>query len=149
MERREQEVARSVAGEDAAGPVAAVGGRREAQQEDPRLRVTEARHGPAPVGLVAEARHLLAGDAFAPLDQARAPTARDDLVGERGDPVAHFSSSRSNRRETTASPMIPITDRYSTWTSRIGLIAPTVSERMRSTPWYSGVSRTTTCSTGG
>ena len=39
--------------------------------------------------------------------------------------------------------------RYATWTSRTGEIAPTVSERMRSTPWYSGVSRTNSWSAGG
>ena len=36
VERRPQEVARRVAGEDPAGPIAAVGGGREPDQEDPR-----------------------------------------------------------------------------------------------------------------
>ena len=138
-----------IAGEDPAGPVAAVRGRRQPQQQDPRIRVAEPRQRPAPVRLVAEPRDLLDGDPLAPLDQPRTPPARDDLAGQRrkGRPVrAHLSRSLSSRRDVTASPISPITDRYATWTSRIGLIAPTVSDRMRSTPWYSGVRRTTTCS---
>ena len=84
-------------------------------------------HRPAPVGLVAEARDLLAGDPLAPLDQPRTAPALDDLgVSAASAPVGHaasavyFSSSRSSRRETTRSPTIPITVRYTTWISRIG-----------------------------
>ena len=79
MHRLEQEVARGVAGEHATGPVAAVGGRRKPDNENPGLLVTETRHRPAPVGLVAETGHLLARDLLAPRDQPRAAPALDDL----------------------------------------------------------------------
>ena len=79
VHRREQEVARRVAGEHPPGPVAAVRGRRQPDEQDPRVRIAEPRHRPAPVRLVAEARHLLAGDLLPPRDEPRAATARDDL----------------------------------------------------------------------
>ena len=41
-------------------------------------RVAEARHGPAPVVLVAERGPLLARDPLAPLDEARAARGSDD-----------------------------------------------------------------------
>ena len=106
------------------------------------VRVAEARHRPAPVRLVAEARDLLARDLLAPLDEPRAAPALDDLRGQRArgplDPrraIGYFSSSLSSRRDVTTSPMRPMTARYATWTSRTGEMAPTESERMRSTPW--------------
>jgi hypothetical protein len=81
MQRGEEEVARPVAGEDPSGPVAAVGRRRQPDDEDPRGRVPESRHRPAPVLLVRERRPLLPGHALAPLDQSRAATAgRDPLL---------------------------------------------------------------------
>ena len=58
MQRREQPVARAVAGEHAAGAVAAVRGRGEPQDDDRRRRVAEARHRPAPVGLAGERARL-------------------------------------------------------------------------------------------
>ena len=48
---------------------------------------------------------------------------------------AYLSSSLSSRRDVIASPITPMIVRYATWTSRIGEIAPTVSDRIRSTPW--------------
>ena len=157
MQRRPQEVTRGIAGEDTAGPVAAVRRRRQAKDEDPRVRVAEARDRPAPVLLVAEPRDLLPGDELAPRDQPRAAPTGDDLGGQRRQGGAvrghvragYFSSSLSSRRDTTNSPANPMTSRYATWTSRIGEIAPTVRDRMRSTPWYSGVSRTITCNASG
>ena len=71
VHRPPQEVARGVAGEHAPGPVAAVRGRREADEQDLRARVAEARHRPAPVRLVAEARDLDPRLLLAPRDQAR------------------------------------------------------------------------------
>ena len=85
MERGPQEVARRVAGEDAPGPVAAVGRRREPDEQDPRLRVAEPRQRTAPVGLIPESGDLLARDELAPGDEPRAAAADDDLVGQGGE----------------------------------------------------------------
>jgi len=84
MERRPQEVAARVAGEHPPGPVAAVRRRREAEDEDPGVRVAEARQWPAPVRLVAEARDLLARHQLPPGDETRAAEAADDVVVEAG-----------------------------------------------------------------
>ncbi len=137
IQRRPQEVTGRVPGEDPSRPVSAVGRGCQTHQEDPRVRIAKARHRPAPVRLVTKSRDLLARHAFPPFDEARTPPAHDDLGGEgreRG-PVGHWRSSLSSRRETRYRPAKPITSRYTTWTSRIGEIAPIVSARMRSTPW--------------
>ena len=143
VHRREQEVARRVAGEHPPGPVAAVRRRRQPDEQDPRVRIAEPRHRPPPVRLVAEARHLLAGDLLPPLDQPRTQAARDDLrrqgletrppLGRRR--PRYLSSSRSSRRDTTSSPTIPITPRYTTWSRSSHPTTPTAIERSRSTPW--------------
>ena len=83
MQRREQEVARAVAGEDPAGPVAAVRGRREPEDQHARGGIAEPLHRPAPVVPVAERRPLLARHLLAPLDQPRAAAAVDDRLIER------------------------------------------------------------------
>ena len=101
------------------GPVAAVGRRREADEEDPRVRVAEPGHRPTPVRLVAEAGDLLARDLLAPRDEPRAAPARDDLGGQRREappagsprPEPYLSRSLSSRRATTTSPPIPMTAR--------------------------------------
>ena len=84
VEAGEQEVAGAVAGEDAAGAVAAVRGGGEAHDQEPRPRVAEAGHGPAPVLLVPEALHLrprhLAAPARAGAGSARSGRRR----GSRG-----------------------------------------------------------------
>jgi hypothetical protein len=78
VHRGEEPVARAVAGKDPAGAVAAVRRRREAEDQDARRGVAEARHGPAPVLLVSERGALLACNPLAPLDQPRAaPAGRD------------------------------------------------------------------------
>ena len=96
MQRRHQEVARAadaVAGEHAAGPVGAVRGRREADDEQPGARIAEAGNRPGPVGLVAIRAPLLASDARAVRAQARTALAGDDLV------VDHLQGgSRVHRR---------------------------------------------------
>ena len=84
MHRAEQQVAAAVAGEHPAGAVRAVGGRRQPEHDDPGRRVAEARHRPAPVDVVAERGALGASDLLAPLDEARAGAAADDLIGDRG-----------------------------------------------------------------
>ena len=82
VHRPEQPVARAIAGEHAPGPVAAVGRRREADDEDLRGRVAEARHRAAPVVLVGVGRPLLGRHLLPPGHQPRAGPARHDLGGD-------------------------------------------------------------------
>src|SRR5262249_43735624 len=89
MERGHQKVARAagaVTGEDATGAVGAVRGRREADEQQARAGIAEARHRSSPVGLVLERAPLLARDARAAGAQARAAIARDDLRADRVEP---------------------------------------------------------------
>ena len=76
MHRPEQPIARAIAGEHPPGAVGAVGRRRQAEHQDPRLRIAEAGDRPTPVHLVAERRPLLDGDLLAPRDQPRAQATR-------------------------------------------------------------------------
>ena len=76
----EQPVARAVAGEHAAGAVAAVGRGRQAEDEDARGGIAEAGDRAAPVLLAGERRALLARHLLAPRDQPRAAPAGDDLL---------------------------------------------------------------------
>src|ERR687894_1526209 len=85
VERREEEVTRAVAGEDATGPVGAVGGGGEPEEDDPCSRVAEAGDRAAPVSLARVGCPLLAGDLLAPLNEPRAATTRDDLRLERSE----------------------------------------------------------------
>ena len=84
VQRREQPVAGAVAGEDPAGPVAAVGRRRQPDDEHPRLGAPPAGDRPAPVGLVGERPALLDRDVLAPPHQPRAGSAHRDLGVELG-----------------------------------------------------------------
>ena len=86
MEGGEEEVARSVAGEEPTRAVGPVGRWGEAEDDDPRPGVTEAGDGPAPVALVPVSCLLLPGDLLAPLDEARAKAAGGYLPFERGEP---------------------------------------------------------------
>ncbi len=79
----EEEVARAVAREETARAVRSVGGGGESQYHDPRPWVSEAGDGTAPVLLIRVSRLLLAGDLLAPLDEARAASAGNDLRFER------------------------------------------------------------------
>ena len=105
VERGEDEVAAAVAGEDPPGPVAAVRGRRQADDENGRFRVSPAGDGTAPVllgpeGLAAGDRHLLP-----PLDQPGAGPAdrlpRDQL-GQRPRVARELSDLRSGGRDGRA-----------------------------------------------
>ncbi len=80
MHRPPQEVARRVAREHASGPVAAVSGRRQPDQHDPRVRVAVPGHRPGPVGLGPEAGDLHARLLLAPRDETRA----GEAVADRG-----------------------------------------------------------------
>jgi hypothetical protein len=117
MEGRPQEVAARIAGEDAAGPVAAVRGRRKAEYQDPGVGIAEARERPRPVRLAGEPPWRLARRLLAPRDESRTPNADDDLtldLRETRGPLerrrrAYLSRSLSSRRETTAMPTRPST----------------------------------------
>ena len=83
-----------VTGEDAARAVAAVGGRREPDEQEPRRGIAEAGHRPSPVDVVAMPRDLRACHLLAPFDQSwAAPTGRDVR-----DHVPQAPVGRSDRR---------------------------------------------------
>ena len=86
MHRAEQELTAAVAREHPAGAVRAVGGRRQAEDDDAGRRVAEPRHRTAPVDVVAERGALGSSDLLAPFDEPRAGPAADDLIGDRSEP---------------------------------------------------------------
>ncbi len=88
---------RSIAGEDAPGPVRAVRRGRQADDEHPRLRVAEARHRPAPVDLVAVRGFLLRGDALAVGAKPCAAVAGDDLFPRCGECSRHGINTQLTR----------------------------------------------------
>ena len=97
MERGHQEVARAadaVAGEHAAGPVGAVGGRRQADDQQPRAADRRSRAPAAPSRSSSrKARRFSRPTALAVLAQARAALARDDrLAGRRRAAESHVAS---------------------------------------------------------
>src|SRR6266540_2290769 len=96
-----------VAGEDAAGAVAAVGGGRQAEDEQARGGVAEAGHRPAPVVPVPEGGALLPGDLLAPGDQARAPAALDQLPVEPLQFVARGHRDSLPRQRGKIIPPVP------------------------------------------
>src|SRR6266498_3224241 len=106
-QRGEQPVAGAVAGEDAAGAVAAVGGGRQAEDEQARGGVAEAGHRPAPVVPVPEGGALLPGDLLAPGDQARAPAALDQLPVEPLQFVARGHRDSLPRQRGKIIPPVP------------------------------------------
>ena len=123
LERRHQEVAGcadAVAGEHAAGPIGAVGGGRQAQDQDARLRIAKARDRPRPIDVVPERRLPRPPDIQAIGAQPRALLAANDGVPngrQRGRTVsaksAHVLSLQhvtSGRRRPDAfnSPPIPL-----------------------------------------
>ena len=136
VQRGEQEVARAVAGEDAAGAVGAVRGRRQAEDQHARRRVAEAGDRAAPVVPVAERRALLARDELAPLDEPRAGAAGRDLGFERLERGAHTALARGGAAPTRPSTSRPITGSSSrmsagslvrSWREASSTIAPTIA----------------------
>ena len=85
MHRAEQELAAAVAREHPAGAVRAVRCRGQAEDDDTGGRVAEPRHRATPVDVVAERGALGSSHLLAPLDEARAGPAADDLMGDRGE----------------------------------------------------------------
>ena len=84
MKGREQEVPRAVAGEHPARPVGSMGGRRQADYQDPGTVVAEPGHGTTPVVLIPVGGSLLPGHLLAPCHQAGARTTGDDLFMYQG-----------------------------------------------------------------
>src|SRR5206468_9486311 len=70
-----QPIAARIAREDPSGPIPAVSGRRQADDEQSRAGIAEPGHGSSPVLLVAEGSALLDGHAPAVGPQARAALA--------------------------------------------------------------------------
>jgi hypothetical protein len=83
VERAEEEVSRTVAGEEAAGAVGSVGGWSQAEDDHPGFRVSEPRDRTAPVFLAGVSSLFVAGDLFAPLDEAWTVPAGGYLLFER------------------------------------------------------------------
>src|SRR5436190_11641307 len=86
MESRHQEVAGAadaITREHAAGPVRPVRGRREADEEQMRIRIPETRNRPGPIGFVRECAALLTPDLQAVRAEAYAAVAPDDRITRR------------------------------------------------------------------
>ncbi len=79
VERPEEEIAGLVSGEDPAGAVSAVRGRREADDEEPSAGVSERRQRAAPVALATKAARCALDRLLSPGDQSRATPAGNDL----------------------------------------------------------------------
>src|SRR5262245_29317038 len=75
-----EEIAGTVAGEDATSAVAAVGRRRQTADKHAGRWITKAGHGASPVFLIAESSPLLARRLLAPLHQPRAARTGDDAL---------------------------------------------------------------------
>src|SRR3990172_8766560 len=109
MERLDEGVSAAIAGEHPSGPIAAVCGRGQPQDEQSRSPVAEAGQRlapvvPVPVGLALLARHLLA-----PLNQTRAAAAGDDLALEcLPRPVGRSALVVSHRSQLPGSPNLSV-----------------------------------------
>jgi len=93
VERSHQEITRAaptVAGEHASRTVAAVGGWRQAEDQDSGERIAESRDGTAPVRVASERGPLLACDALTVLAQTRTAVAgHDPLMNENQSVVGY------------------------------------------------------------
>src|SRR5690606_12695317 len=94
VQRRVQEVPRAVTGEHPPGPVGAVGGRGQADDDDRGVRVAEGRDRLAPVLLVPEGGPLLPGHLLPPLHQAGARPAGDHLLLQPAELLVHPPEGR-------------------------------------------------------
>jgi len=80
VEGCEEKIAGTVAGEDAAGAVAAVSGGGEPENEELRVRIAETGDGSAPISPIAEGAAFFLGDFFAVDNEARALATGDDFL---------------------------------------------------------------------
>jgi len=76
----EEKITGAVAGEDAAGAIPTVGGGGEPENQELRVRITEAGDRFAPVDPIAKGAAFFLGDFFAVDDEARAFAAGDDFL---------------------------------------------------------------------
>ena len=123
VQRAKKPVARRVAGENATGAIAAVRGGREAENEQPRIFVAEARNRSAPINPVAKLAFFFARDALAIFDESRAKCAANDARVDRNNAVARRIVRRilsvfrwkifvwKNRRAHFLASFFPITRR--------------------------------------
>src|SRR4029450_10503266 len=103
VQRREQPVAAAVSGEDAAGPVAAVRGRCEANDEQTRTRIAPTGDRTAPVRLIGERAAAIRGHLLPPGHQAWAGSAHRAARGQVGEIAGRAAAqSRSSPRPTRA-----------------------------------------------
>ena len=101
VQRGEQPVAAAVAGEDPAGPVAAVRGRRQPDDQQPALPGRPSRRSAGPsTARSANDRAPLDGDLLAPLHQPRAGAAHRD-ASRRGRPASPRREPVGVRRRAT------------------------------------------------
>jgi hypothetical protein len=80
---REQEVAGPIARENSSSPVAAVCGRRKADDQNAGLGIAEPRDRSLPVFLPREARRRMGRGLVTPCDKTRTPNTFDDLYFDR------------------------------------------------------------------
>ena len=106
MKRRVEKVARGVAGEDAAGAVAAVRGGSEAHHEQARLRVAETGHRPGPVGLVPITGDFHSSGLRAPAAKPWALLATHDVVTNSGKRIRFHRANVSRRERGRATRLI-------------------------------------------
>src|SRR3954454_4278135 len=104
-----EEVARSVTGEHPSRPVGSVRGRRQAEHQDGRPRITETGHATAPVLLFAKRGALLVGDVLTPGDQARAAPAVTDVGGQVKERI-HRLHTKLQPRDGESETSTPIVD---------------------------------------
>ena len=107
VERGEKKIPAPVAGEHPSRAVRAVRRRRETEDETVGLRITEVRHGAAPVRLFPERRPLFPRDPFSPFDETGATAAIDEFVVEKKDRfhrrrMGMCRSTSTSRRDTIA-----------------------------------------------
>src|SRR6185437_5938716 len=79
MQGGKQPIAGAIAGEDAAGAIAAMRRRSEAANQQPCFGIAKTRHRSAPVGFLAEGGTFLARHLLAPLHQARTGATSNNL----------------------------------------------------------------------
>lgn len=79
VHRPEQPFSTAITSEDATGAIGTMRSRRQTQNDDTPLRVTESRYRSTPVRLTAICRSLFGGDLLAPCHESRACSAIDHI----------------------------------------------------------------------